>query len=299
MEVSVNSGSDDLIVEPIEEAVRIYNDLLEELYRFMVRNISSCCSLARSEATTCFVSQTANGNVILLSHHTLLIQILESGIWIFLRSCTDTVLQEAHRSEHEKANALELTMFTVDNGLQVSNTPDQISEEYSCFTNQNILQGPEYRYFASLANRPGPDSLQAFNQITPKITQQSINTINAMLPHVIYKISNSPRAPVTAADKMIDAGPVELFEVIVPRLKLGNDIHMTFKRVGKITLDNLQHLKEQNESWLKIWEQGLTRYEHKTVRLGFDQIKNAMMNLERTMTACLRTIHTHQMRKGW
>ena len=120
-----------------------------------------------------------------------------------------------------------------------------------------------------------------------------------MLPHIIYKITNAPETPVANSDKMIDAGPAELFEATVPHLKLGNDIHMTFKRVGKTTLDNLQRLKEQNESWLKIWEEGLMRYELKTVKLSFDQVKNAMMNLERTMTGCLRTIHTHQMKKSW
>lgn len=300
MRVSVNSASDDLIVEPIEEAVRIYNNLLKELYRFMVSNISFCGSFARSEVTTCFVSQTANGNVIAVPYHNLcIIHFPGSGIWISFRSCTDTRLQETHRSVYGKSNAVELTMFTVDSGLEVSNASNQMREKFSCLMNQHILQGPEYRYFASLTTRPGPDSLSAFNQIISKITQQSVNTINAMLPHIIYMISNSPDTPVSDPGKMVDASPAELFEAIVPRLRLGNDIHMTFKRVGKATLDNLQHLKEQNESWLKIWESGLMRYEHKTVRLSFDQIKNAMMNLERTMTACLRTIHTHQMKKGW
>jgi len=190
-------------------------------------------------------------------------------------------------------------MFTIDNGLQVSNVFNLMEETYSCPVNQNILQGPEYRYFASLANRPGPDSIQAFNQIISKTTQQSVNTMNAMLPHIIYKISDSPETPVTNPDKMIDASPAELFETIVPRLKLGNDIHMTFKRVGKATLDSLQRLKEQNEIWLQLWEDGLKQFEPMPVRLSFDQVKNAMMNLERTMTACLRTIHTHQMKKGW
>jgi hypothetical protein len=43
----------------------------------------------------------------------------------------------------------------------------------------------------------------------------------------------------------------------------------------------------------------LVQFEPKTVRISFDQVKNAMMNLERTMTACLRNIHTHQMKQGW
>jgi hypothetical protein len=98
---------------------------------------------------------------------------------------------------------------------------------------------------------------------------------------------------------MVDASPAELFDVIQRRLKLGNDIHMTFKRVGKSTIDNLRRLEEQNEIWLEIWEGGLMQVEPKTVKLSFDQVKNAMMNLERSMTACLRTIHAHQMKKGW
>ena len=165
--------------------------------------------------------------------------------------------------------------------------------------NQNILQSPEFRYFASLANRPEPDSLRAFNQIISKITQQSINTMNAMLPHIIHKISNSPGKPATNPDMMINASPAELFDVIQSRLKLGNDIHMTFKRVGKTTLNNLQRLKEQNDSWLKIWDDELMQLEPKTVKSSFDQVKNAMKNLEKTMMACLRAIHTHQMKRGW
>jgi hypothetical protein len=120
-----------------------------------------------------------------------------------------------------------------------------------------------------------------------------------MLPHVIHKISNSPDIPIANTDKMVEASPAELFQVIQCRLKLGNDIHMTFKRVGKSTLDGLQRMKKQNEVWLKIWEGGLMQLEPRTVRLSFEQVKNAMMNLERTMTACLRAIHTHQMKKGW
>jgi hypothetical protein len=170
---------------------------------------------------------------------------------------------------------------------------------HSLTGNQSILQTPEFRYFATLANRPGPDSLKVFNQIIFRITQQSTNTINAMLPHIVIKISSSPKVPVTNPDKMIGAVPAVLFDVIHPRLKLGNDIHLTLKRVGKTTLDNLQRLKEQNETWLKIWEDGLVQFEPKTVRISFDQVKNAMMNLERSMTACLRKIHTHQMKQGW
>jgi hypothetical protein len=176
---------------------------------------------------------------------------------------------------------------------------NHIPKTYSLFGDQNILQTPEFRYFATLANRPGPDSLKAFNQIISKITQQSTNTINAMLPHIIFKVSSSPKTPVTNSDKMIGAAPAILFDAIHSRLKLGNDIHLTFGRVGKTTLDNVQRLKEQNETWLKIWEDGLVQLEPKTVKFSFDQVKNALMNLERTMTACLRTIHTHQMKQGW
>jgi hypothetical protein len=173
------------------------------------------------------------------------------------------------------------------------------TKAYSLTVNQNILQSPEFRYFATLANRPGPDSLKVFNQIIFRITQQSTNTINAMLPHIVIKISSSPKTPVTNPDKMIGAAPTVLFDAIHPRLKLGNDIHLTFKRVGVTTFSNLQRLKKQNEIWLKIWDDGLVQLEPKTVRISFDQVKNAMMNLERTMTACLRTIHTHQMKQGW
>jgi hypothetical protein len=170
---------------------------------------------------------------------------------------------------------------------------------YSCIVNQNILQSPEFRYFATLANRPDPDSLKVFNQIISKITQQSTNTINAMLPHIVIKISSLPKVPAANPDKMIGAAPAALFDMIQPRLKLGNNIHLTFKRVGGTTLSNLQRLMKQNEIWLKIWEDGLVQFEPKTVRISFDQVENAMMNLESTMTACLRTIHTHQMKQGW
>jgi hypothetical protein len=170
---------------------------------------------------------------------------------------------------------------------------------YPLTTNQNILQSPEFRYFATLANRPGPDSLKVFNQIISRITQQSTNTINAMLPHIVIKISSSPKTPATNPDMMIGAAPAALFDMIQPRLKLGNYIHLTFKRVVVTTLSNLQRLREQNEIWLKIWEDGLVQFEPKTVRISFNQVKNAMMNLERTMTACLRAIHTHQMKQGW
>ncbi|KAI4751075.1 hypothetical protein E4T52_16406 [Aureobasidium sp. EXF-3400] len=237
MRGSVKSTAGDLIVEPIEEAVTLYDDLLNALHKSKIR---------------------------------------------------------AWKTSYRRAHYVHCRQQPPSK----QNRPSD-NVKYSSFANQNILYGPEYRYFASLAKRPTPDSLEAFNKIVSKITQQSINTINAMLPHVIYKISISPDTPIANPDKMVDAGPAELFDVIQRRLKLGNDIHMTFKRVGKSTLDNLQRLKEQNEVWLKVWESGLMQLEPKTVRLSFDQVKNAMMNLERTMAACLRAIHTHQMKKGW
>ncbi|KAI4734749.1 hypothetical protein E4T50_14719 [Aureobasidium sp. EXF-12298] len=260
MKRSSKSATGDLIVEPIQEAVAVYDNLLDELHRFMI---------------------------------------LGGRDWYSLKTCTDTVLQETRKFESEKRHAVELTMFTVDNSLQVSSTANQMTEPHSLCFNQNILQGPEYRYFATLVKRPGPDSIRAFNHIISKVIQQSVNTINAMLPHIIYKITNTPETPSTNPDKMINANPAELFDLIQRRLKLGNDVHMTFKRVGKTTLDNFQRLKEQNEIWMKIWEDGLMQLEPKTVRISFDQVKNAMMNLERTMAACLRAIHTHQMKKGW
>lgn len=165
--------------------------------------------------------------------------------------------------------------------------------------NQDVLRGPEYRPFAGLAKRPGPDSLSAFNQIVRKITQQSIRTCNAMLPHVIYKVSNVCEPPVNNLEKSLEATSDVLFNVICLRLQLGNDLHMTFKRVGKITIDCLERLKEQNEEWWKIWNGRLKHFEPESVKLGLNQVKNAMLNLEETMTGCLRTIHTHQKKKGW
>jgi hypothetical protein len=108
---------------------------------------------------------------------------------------------------------------------------------------QNILHSPEFRHFASLHNRPGPNSLKAFNKIMSKISQQSMKTMNAMLPHVICKISESPKTRVAESNNMMDASPAALFDAILPRLKLGNNIHSTFKRVGETTLGNLQRLK--------------------------------------------------------
>lgn len=165
--------------------------------------------------------------------------------------------------------------------------------------NQDVLQGPEYRPFSTLAKRPGPDSLRAFNQIVQKITQQSIRTCNAMLPHLIYKISNVREPPVSTPEDSINATSDVLFDVICLRLQLGNDLHMSFKRVGRTTIDCLERLKEQNEEWSKIWNDGLKQFEPETVKLGLNQIKNAMQNAEGMMLGCLRTIHTHQKKKGW
>jgi hypothetical protein len=190
-------------------------------------------------------------------------------------------------------------MSTVDNSVQVSSMTNQRTKTYSLIINQNILHNPEFRYFASLHNRPGPDSLKAFNQIMSKISQQSMKLMNAMLPHVVCKISESPKTRVTESNNMMDASPAALFDAILPRLKLGNDIHSTFKRVGETTFGNLQRLKEQNEIWLKIWEDGLVKLELGIAKDSLVQVKNAMMTLEMTMTSCLRFIHNHQMNQGW
>lgn len=170
---------------------------------------------------------------------------------------------------------------------------------YSHITNQDVLQGPEYRPFATLAKRPGADSLSAFNQIVRKITQQSIRTCNAMLPHIIFKISNVCEPLVNNPENALYATSDVLFNVICLRLQLGNDLHMTFKRVGRITIDCLERLKEQNEEWWRIWNGGLARFEPETVKLGLKQVENAMLNMEGMVLGCLRTIHTHQKKKGW
>ncbi|KAI4719431.1 hypothetical protein E4T48_04383 [Aureobasidium sp. EXF-10727] len=218
-----DADADDLIIEPIEEAIAMYDELLEELRKFV----------------------------------------------------------ETHRPEPVKSRTVELATFFIGGN------------------NEDVFQGAGYRHFASLANRPGPDSLGAFNQIIRKITQQSINTHNAMLPHLIYKISNVREPPTSNPDKLPDASLAALFDVIRPRLQLGNQLHMTFDRVGRVTIDGLERLKKQNEEWSNIWNHRLEQLEPRTVELGFNQVKGAILNLERTMMGCLRTIHTHQMRKGW
>ncbi|CAD0095322.1 unnamed protein product, partial [Aureobasidium vineae] len=232
---NIDTSADDLVIEPIGEAIAIYDEVLEELRKFMPKD----------------------------------------------------------------SRAVELATFFIGGNNEVSNIDTQMMIIFSHVINQDILQGAGYRHFASLANRPSPDSLAAFNQIIRKITQQSINTHDAMLPHLIYKISNVREPPATSPNKLLDATPAMLFEVIRPRLQLGNDLHMTFDRVGRTTIDGLERLKKQNEEWSKIWNNGLKQLEPKIVELSFNQVKSAILSLERTMMGCLRTIHTHHMKKGW
>lgn len=195
--------------------------------------------------------------------------------------------------------AVEFATFFVGEDYKVSNADSQRMKIYSHLLNQDVLQGPEYRPFAKLAKRPGSDSLRVFNHIVLKISQQGIRTCDAMLPHLIYKITNVCEPPLNTPDNSLDATSTVLLEVIGPRLQLGNDLHMTFKRVGRNTIDCLERLKEQNEEWASIWNGGLKQFEPETVKLGLNQIKNAMLNLERMMVGCLRTIHTYQKKKGW
>ncbi|KAG9653323.1 hypothetical protein KCU64_g7963, partial [Aureobasidium melanogenum] len=109
MSATTKSGAGDLIVEPIAEAVALYDELLEQLREFMA----------------------------------------------------------THEPVPKEFGAVELATFLLD-----------------------VLQGPEYRPFAKLSKRPGSDSLRVFNHIVLKISQQSIRTCDAMLPHLIYKITN-------------------------------------------------------------------------------------------------------------
>ncbi|KAG9603533.1 hypothetical protein KCU77_g1785, partial [Aureobasidium melanogenum] len=223
MSATTKLGAGDLIVEPIAEAVALYDDLLEQLREFMA----------------------------------------------------------THKPVPKEFGAVEFATFFV-------------GKDY-----KDVLQGPEYRPFAKLAKRPGSDSLRVFNHIVLKISQQSIRTCDAMLPHLIYKITNVCEPPASTRENLLDATSAVLFEVISLRLQLGNDLHMTFKRVGKNTINCLERLREQNEEWSSIWNGGLKQFEPETVKLGLNQIKNAMLNLERMMVGCLRTIHTHQKKKGW
>ena len=66
MRKSVNSAVDDVIIEPIEEAVALYDDLLKDLSKFMVSSPSSNCSHARSVAT---VSRVPSGHINLWTYH--------------------------------------------------------------------------------------------------------------------------------------------------------------------------------------------------------------------------------------
>ncbi|KAH0340533.1 hypothetical protein KCU81_g6787, partial [Aureobasidium melanogenum] len=241
MSLTTSLDAGDLIIEPISEAVAMYDDLLEQLREFM--------------------------------------------------STRQTVPKEL--------GAVELATFFVGVDYKVSNANNQVIEIYSRLVNQDVLQGPEYRPFAKLAKRPGPDSLRVFNHVVLKISQQSIRTCDAMLPHLIYKITNVCEPPVNSPEDLLDATSAVLFEIIGPRLQLGNDLHMTFNRVGRNTFECLERLKEQNEEWSSIWDGGLKQYEPETIKLGLIQIKNAMLNLEGMMLGCLRTIHTLQKKKGW
>ncbi|CAD0108574.1 unnamed protein product [Aureobasidium uvarum] len=260
MAKNIDPNADGLIIEPIEEAIAMYDELLKELCKFMVR---------------IFLGTASSYKV------------------------TDAASKEIHRPEPKESRAVELATFYIGGNNEVSSIDKQMITIYSHVIKQDIFQGAGYRHFASLANRPAADSLAAFNQIIRKITQQSLNTHNAMLPHLIYKISNVREPPATSPDKLLDATPAMLFDVIRPRLQLGNDLHMTFSRVGRTTINGLERLKEQNEEWSKLWSNGLEQLEPRTVELGSSQVKNAILNLEKTMMGCLRTIHTHHMKKGW
>ncbi|KAI5207974.1 hypothetical protein E4T38_02986 [Aureobasidium subglaciale] len=234
MSGSIIPTSDDRIVEPIEEAIIIFDDLLDKLRMFLFKNRDM-----------------------------------------------DEEMQAAHGPEID--------------AFRSSNPPKVTVSD----TMQNILHGFGGRGLVSLAKSPVPDSLEAFNEMGPKISQQSINTSNAMLPHIIYRITDAPEIPAGESDKMADATVPELYTAICPRLALGNDVHMTFKRVGKATLEGLQRMKEQKEEWASIWEDGMKLFEPETVALSFNQIQGALKNLEETMKGCLRNIHALQMKKGW
>ncbi|KAH0261483.1 hypothetical protein KCU91_g13990, partial [Aureobasidium melanogenum] len=164
---------------------------------------------------------------------------------------------------------------------------------------KDVLQGPEYRPFAKLAKRPGSDSLRVFNHIVLKISQQSIRTCDAILPHLIYKITNVCEPPASTRENLLDATSAVLFEVIGLRLQLGNDLHMTFKRVGKNTINCLERLREQNEEWSSIWNGGLKQFEPETVKLGLNQIKNTMLNLERMMLVAIMSDENYGTLTEW
>ncbi|KAG9568742.1 hypothetical protein KCU79_g2131, partial [Aureobasidium melanogenum] len=284
MSATTKLGAGDLIVEPIAEAVALYDDLLEQLREFMP---SECTTTVYEGDVTIgspkFLSSQWThlffGCAPALQQHICMVQLIPEGS-IGTRISADPVSQATHKPVPKEFGAVEVATFF-------------IGEDY-----KDVLQGPEYRPFAKLAKRPGSDSLRVFNHIVLKISQQSIRTCDAMLPHLIYKITNVCEPPLNTPDNSLDATSTVLLEVIGSRLQLGNDLHMTFKRVGRNTIDCLERLKEQNEEWASIWNGGLKQFEPETVKLGLNQIKNAMLNLERMMVGCLRTIHTYQKKKG-
>lgn len=71
------SDADDLIIEPIEEAVALHGDLLKDLYRFMASTSFSYRSHARSVAT---FSRVPSGNVIPLTFHSCAAQFFRDYI---------------------------------------------------------------------------------------------------------------------------------------------------------------------------------------------------------------------------
>ncbi|KAG9604316.1 hypothetical protein KCU77_g1392, partial [Aureobasidium melanogenum] len=250
MSATTKLGAGDLIVEPIAEAVAMYDDLLEQLREFMTSH--------RDAQQQSMKEMTIENEKFLSSRW-------PSLFFGYVLALQQHICKATHNPVPKEFGAVEFTTFFV-------------GEDY-----KDVLQGPEYRPFAKLAKRPRSDSLRVFNHIVLKISQQSIRTCDAMLPHLIYKITNVCEPPVNTPENSLDATSTVLLEVISLRLQLGNDLHMTFKRVGKNTIDCLERLKEQNEEWSSIWNGGLKQFEPETVKLGLNQIKNAMLNLERMM----------------
>ncbi|TIA60605.1 hypothetical protein D6C83_03220, partial [Aureobasidium pullulans] len=172
--------------------------------------------------------------------------------------------KEEHEPQSEASNTINLPVVTVGDSTQ------------------NILDGPAGRPFIKLASRPGPDSLDAFNLIMAKITAQSISTSNAMLPHIIFKISKHPVTRATNPDTMKNATTAELFDTICPRLEVGNQFHTAFKRVGRTTLYGMERLEALNEEWQKLWLEGLKDFEPMTIWLTTKHIKMGLQNLDGT-----------------
>ena len=125
MRLSVNSTSEDLIVEPIEEAVALYDDMLKELSKSMVRNPLFNCFHTRPVAAS---SRIPSGDANLFTHHVCATYISKDPIRILPRDFTNTAIQENRRNEPGRSQGFEFTMFTIDNGLQVSNTANQMRE---------------------------------------------------------------------------------------------------------------------------------------------------------------------------